>query len=161
MKVKMNLFFMAFCLLTTGGAGIAQEHSVGAGGNASSSSGSVSYTIGQMDYVTTSGVEGQVSQGVQQPYEFFSISVEEADGIHLTMLVYPNPTNDYILLTIDQLQNMNLSFSLYDVQGKYLQQSSIQLESTQIPMFNYSPGIYFLTVYNHLNEIQSFKIIKN
>jgi hypothetical protein len=41
-----------------------------AGGEATGSGGSVSYSVGQVVYTTNTGINGSVAQGVQQPYEF-------------------------------------------------------------------------------------------
>lgn len=161
MKNKKKYLLIALSVLATFAAARAQEHSIGAGGNSSSASGSVSYTLGQIDYHTTSGSGGEISQGVQQPYEFFSISVEQEDGINLLMAAFPNPTTDYILLTIDHLENAELSFVLSDAHGKLLQQENNLLTSNQIQMINYPAGTYYLVVYDNLKELKSFKIIKN
>jgi hypothetical protein len=70
----------------------AQEAVPAAGGTITGSSGSVSYTLGQVSYRTVSGTSGTVSQGVQQPYVISVISeVPEASEISLDCSVSPNP----------------------------------------------------------------------
>ena len=46
----------------------AQKAIVACGGSATSSGGTVEYSIGQIDYTDNSNVAGSVNQGVQQPY---------------------------------------------------------------------------------------------
>lgn len=50
----------------------AQETTLTAGGEATGSGGSVSYSIGQLFYMTKTGTTGSVSEGVQQPIEIAS-----------------------------------------------------------------------------------------
>lgn len=47
----------------------AQEAIPASGGNATGSGGSVSYSVGQVEYSSNTGSGGSVAAGVQQPYE--------------------------------------------------------------------------------------------
>ena len=47
----------------------AQSGTITSGGDAAGSGGSVSFSIGQLDYTSISSAEGTVSQGLQHPYE--------------------------------------------------------------------------------------------
>jgi len=53
------------------------------GGNATGQNGRVSYSIGQVDFITVSGSGGTVTQGIQQPYEIFVVGVEDNQDIRL------------------------------------------------------------------------------
>ena len=92
----------ALLLLTFGLTGIyAQETLNAAGGSASGSGGTTSYSIGQVVYNTVSGVDGSIIQGVQQPYEISVVTgLKETLGIDLTCGVYPNPTSSFVKLMI-------------------------------------------------------------
>ncbi|MBB00214.1 MAG: hypothetical protein CMN34_04715, partial [Saprospirales bacterium] len=49
---------------------LAQSNIVTAGGDATSATGSVSYSIGQIDFQYSSSADYSVSEGVQQTYSF-------------------------------------------------------------------------------------------
>ncbi|MBN1463437.1 MAG: T9SS type A sorting domain-containing protein [Paludibacteraceae bacterium] len=139
----------------------AQESVNATGGNVSVSGGSVSYSIGQVVYTTNTGTSGLVAQGVQQPYEIsVVIAVAEAKGVNLSVLAYPNPTTDYLILEVKDLELSNVHFQLYDMKGKLLQNEKITGKQTSIIMSNLVPSTYFVKVTNNNKEIKTFKIIK-
>ncbi len=49
----------------------AQQTTANAGDNIKGSSGSISYSIGQQDYITYSSITGIINEGLQQPFESF------------------------------------------------------------------------------------------
>lgn len=160
-KVKISVL----ALLYTGLISVQAQDAIPAtGGNASGSEGSVSYSIGQVVNITCTGIGGFIAQGVQQPYEISVISgIEEATGINLDCMVFPNPTHDFLILFIENSNNLSLatlSFSIYDISGKLLESNKIEGYETIIPVQNLVPAIYFLKVIDHGKEIKSFKIIK-
>jgi len=140
----------------------AQEVISASGGNASGSGGSASYSVGQMVYTTNTGTNGSVAQGVQQPYEIsVIIAIEEAIGITLQCSAYPNPTTDYLTLEVKEFNLSALTFQLYDMTGKLLQNEKISGAQTSIVMNNLVPATYFVKVIQGNKEIKTFKIIKN
>ena len=140
----------------------AQQTVCVAGGDAVGSGGTSSYSVGQVVYTNNKGTNGSVAQGVQQPYEISVVSaIEEAKGIHLSVLAYPNPTTDFLILRIDEFEISNLSFQLYDMNGKLLQSKKITGNQTSIVMSNLVPANYFVKVTQGNKEVKTFKIIKN
>jgi hypothetical protein len=139
----------------------AQEAVVTTGGEASSETGSVSYTVGQVVYTTSTGTSGSVAQGVQQPYEIFvATAIPEAKGIDLSMSVYPNPTTNRLTLKVSEYESDNLSYHLFDVTGKLVKMKKITDPETRIIMQDLKPGVYFLRIVDKNKEIKVFKIIK-
>lgn len=137
----------------------AQSNTVSGGGTASGSNGSVTYTIGQIDYSNSSGSNGSYNQGVQQPYEFFrDVGIEENDGISLSL--YPNPTQDYIHLNIAELSS-DLSYELFDMKGKVLIANEIKENQTMIDLSILSSAEYHLIIRSKNEKIDAFKIIKH
>jgi hypothetical protein len=139
--------------------GTAQQNTVATGGNASSAQGSVSYSIGQIDFETSSNANGTVSQGVQQPYEIYPLAVDELFS-SLEINLFPNPTSDFIHLTIGDLSN-NLSYQLTDASGRLIQSARITENSTQIDVQDLSTASYFLNVFVGDQPAKSFTLIKN
>lgn len=161
-KLKLS----AVLLLGLGLTGLQAQTSVNAtGGNASGSGGSTSYSVGQVVYTTNTGTNGSVAQGVQQPYEISVVTgLEEAKGINLSVSAYPNPTTDYLTLEVNAsttLSIQSMTYQLYDMSGKLLQNEKITDNQTSIVMRNLVPAIYFVKVVQGNKELKTFKIIKN
>ncbi len=139
----------------------AQESIHTAGGNASSSSGSVSFSIGQVNYTNQSTSAGKISQGVQQPYEIFSVGINEYSQ-DLQISLYPNPTIHELILSIIDFSNKEFSYDLYDIHGKILLNNKITEENTTIDMSSFATATYFINIKNKEGKnIQIFKVIKN
>ncbi|MDA3816335.1 MAG: T9SS type A sorting domain-containing protein [Prolixibacteraceae bacterium] len=150
----------------------AQEAVTATGGDASGSGGTVSYSVGQVAYQTQTGTNGSVAEGVQQPYEISAVTgIEEAEGIHLSVTAYPNPTTDYLTLEVKDFELSTLHFQLFNMNGKLLQTKKLTGIETQIDMNSYVPSTYFVKVYavgrndrtgviSGSQPIKEFKIIK-
>lgn len=161
LKAGAVLLFLSFGL-----TGIqAQEVIPATGGNASGSGGTVSYSIGQVAFTTSTGTNGSVSQGVQQPYEISVITgLEEAKGITLIYTAYPNPAKNYIIVKVDASATISihaLKYQLYDSKGTLIITKISDGTETYIELENLNPATYFLKVVQSGKEIKSFKIIKN
>ncbi|MCE9538272.1 MAG: T9SS type A sorting domain-containing protein [Bacteroidetes bacterium] len=138
----------------------AQKSVPASGGDASGSEGTVSYTVGQVIYTTYTGTNGSMAQGVQQPYEISVVAgIADENGINLTLLAYPNPATEYIKLKADKTEN--LTYQLYDISGKLLDNKKIEDSETNIAMSNFVNATYFLKISNNNKEVKTFKIIKN
>lgn len=138
-----------------------QEAVTTAGGTATGSGGSVTYTIGQIAYQTFTGSSGSIAQGVQQPWEISTVTaIENTEDISLLMNVYPNPTSGSFKLIVGSLENRNLRYRLYDINGVLLQDKKIDAEETEIIIQDLSPSVYFLKIINNMQEIKLFKIVK-
>lgn len=139
----------------------AQQALPATAGMAKGSSGSVSYSIGQMVYTTNIGTNGSVSQGIQQPYEISVVTGINEVSMNISMSVFPNPTTG--LLTLQILENNfgRFYYNLTDLQGKLIETKLLRDSQTQINLNGYSTGTYFLNVTQNSKIIKSFKIIKN
>ena len=159
-KLKLSAVF----LLGLGLTGLQAQTAVPAtGGNASGSGGTVNYSVGQVVYTTnTGGSNGTVAQGVQQPFEISVVTgLDEAKGINLAVSAYPNPTTDFLNLKVENYNNTNLSYQLFDISGKLLEIKKITGNETSIVMSNLVLATYFVKVTEENKEIITFKIIKN
>lgn len=161
-QLKLSIVF----LLGLGLTGLqAQETIPATGGNAYGSGGSVSYTIGQMVYTTNAGTNGSAAQGAQQPFEISVVTeIEEATDINLLVSAYPNPATVYLTLEVDApdiISIRQVTYHLYDINGKLLQSEIITGNQTSIYMDNLIPASYFVKVMQGDKELKTFKIIKN
>jgi hypothetical protein len=139
----------------------AQEVISASGGEAKGAGGSVSYSAGQLFYMTHSGAEGIVSEGVQQPYEISVVtSVKEAEGIDLAVSAFPNPVTDHLILRIEQYNFENLQYRLFDVTGRMIKTGIVTSHETIIDMSSIARGTFLLRVLDKESEIKTFRIIK-
>jgi len=151
---------VSICLLVTSiTLSVAQQNTDAAGGNATGAGGSVSYSVGQIDYTYQEGSNGNIHEGVQQPYEIFTFGVEDA-SIQWGLTVYPNPSTHILYLKVEKEELKNLSYQLFDLNGKLIQTQNINNNITEILMETYSTSTYFLKIYNNTQELTTFKIIK-
>ena len=157
-KIKFNTIIFLTVGLTKS---YAQQVATATGGDASGSGGTVAYSVGQVVYVTNTGSTGSVAQGVQQPYEISIGLGIENQSINLAIAAYPNPTNDYLTLSVSNLELSNLNFQLFDISGKLIENRKITSTTETICMENLASATYFLKVTNNNNEVKTFKIIKN
>jgi predicted metalloenzyme YecM len=111
-------------------------------------------------YTAASGSNGSMSQGIQKSIELFTLSNSELTSVNLEVVIYPNPTSDYIKLKITDIALANLSYILMDIQGKVVSKAKINGIETRVSMQDLSLGTYVLKVSQKNIELKSFKIIK-
>jgi hypothetical protein len=158
--IKHKRFLISLVMFISGSVfTFAQQNTDAAGGNATGAGGSVSYSIGQIDYNYLSGSNGNLNQGIQQPYEIFTNGIEDA-AIQLGISAYPNPSTNVLYLKIEKDELTNLSFQLFDMNGKQLLSKNIMDKTTEIQMEQYASSAYFLKVFQSNKELTTFKIIK-
>ena len=114
-----------------------------------------------MVYSTLSGEGGTVAQGVQIPFEIYTLtSIPETEGIQLSVKAYPNPTSNFLTLRVDESDLAKLSYQLFDSSGKLLQYRRIANRLTNVDMNELAPATYFLRISDSKKDYKSFKIIK-
>jgi hypothetical protein len=87
----------------------AQESINSSGGDATGIGGTVSYSIGQLAFISYTNASGIVSQGVQQAYEIFTVGIKEAE-LNISLSVFPNPTSDNLILQVNDFDLSTLNF---------------------------------------------------
>jgi len=147
------------CLLFATQLIYSQEIIPASGGEATGSGGSSSYSVGQLVYTTNTG-SGTVTQGVQQSVEVFTLSNPELTTVNLSAVTYPNPTSDYVVLAISDANLPDLSYALYDLQGRIVTKGQATQSNTHIDMQSLATGTYVLKVNQNNQELKTFKIIK-
>ena len=131
-----------------------------AGGVATGTGGTASFTVGQIVYTTASGTNGSVAQGVQQPYEINVVSgINDIYGIDL-LSVYPNPASNFLKLKIANNELSAFYYQLCNIGGLIISTAKVTGIETTINMADKIPATYFLRVFANDKEIKTFKIIK-
>ncbi len=138
----------------------AQQTTIASGKSISSINGNLSYSIGQISFTTISNPTGAISQGVQQPFEIYTLGTNDFQNISLKMSIYPNPTTTIVNLKINDLDSNSFEYQLFDLTGKQILNKKISQIETQIPLENLPTTTYFLYVSDNNKIIKSFKIIK-
>lgn len=156
-KNKVTLFlFMLFCITAQ-----AQQTTLATGGEAIGVGGTSSFSVGQIVYTINMDGSGSVSQGVQQPYEIFTLSLKVPE-LNSTLTLFPNPTKDNLTLQIRGYNNENLKYQLLDLQGRFLIIGQVSSKKTEINISTLANAIYLLQIVNKENKkVKSFRIIKN
>ena len=158
----MKKIYLIVLPLVIGLTAKAQQSTNTTGGNATGTGGTVSYSVGQISYTTNTGTGGSACQGVQQPYEIYTVtSLDEAKDLNINLLAFPNPTFDNLTLKIESASNKNLSYLLFDMNGKLLATQKLDGTETKIAMNNYAAATYFIKITENNNTLKTFKIIKN
>lgn len=155
MKTTIILFALFFQYVI-----YAQSNTVSSGATAIGTTGSTTYTIGQIDYQTNSNLNGTISQGLQQPFEIVTLSINDIPQIQLIVTVYPNPTVQNVTLAIKEYDLTNLEYTLFDLQGRIISNGKVMQNETQIEMSGLSSANYFLKVSQANKDLKTFKIIK-
>lgn len=154
-----NIYQILLCLITVSVYG--QNATVAAGSDFIGSNGSISYSVGQIVYTTVSDNSGRIAQGVQQPFEFNTLSTIKKP-LKLEVNIYPNPTQDSVTLVLLQANTQNFYYQLFDLRGRLLKTLTIVSTETEIDMTDLEQATYLLYLKNkqsHNNQI--IKIIKN
>ncbi|MEX0811038.1 MAG: T9SS type A sorting domain-containing protein [Chitinophagales bacterium] len=159
--MKTKLISFALGLLTCSLTSFAQQSSISSGGDASGSGGTVAYSVGQVVYTANTTPEGTVARGVQQPYEIFEITGIDDMKLSSSISVFPNPVSNILILEMDDFPASELTYQLFDLQGKLLISNEINDRQTQIDITELPLASYILRVVKDRKNIQSFKIIKN
>jgi hypothetical protein len=160
-KNKSRQSAMLLAGLLWGSFAQAQESVNSSGGNATGSGGTVAYSVGQVVYTANTGSSGNVEQGVQHAYEILVVGTKETT-LNISLTAFPNPTTENLTLDVSNYTHENLSYQLYDMQGKLLNSQQVQAEQTQINTASLPSAAYFIHVLNQENrKVQTFQIIKN
>jgi hypothetical protein len=138
-----------------------------------SDSGSVTYSIGQVFYTYVGEPVFQVAQGIlhsegfQEPEENSSAPEdrdisEDTETPEMEVLIYPNPTTDFITIATKSVafENQINSYQLFNYQGKLLMQQNLSSIDTKIHLNHLSASMYIMRIFVNETLYKTFKILK-
>lgn len=161
MKRNKPYFLIFLITIISFAKSYSQESVTVSGSTATGTGGSSSYSVGQITYTSQTSSGGLITLGVQQPYEIVTLGKDDFAAINLVISAYPNPTRDLLNLVISDDKWNNLSYQLFDMNGRTLSDlKKITASETSMSMQELQQGIYFLAVNNGNKTIKIFKIIK-
>jgi hypothetical protein len=102
-----------------------------------------------------------VNQGVQQPYEIVTTAGIADQDISLQLSTFPNPTSGSLTISVGEHTSEKLSYQLFDIQGKLIEEKEIIQHETGVSMDRLAPSTYLLKITDTGQLVKEFKIIKN
>lgn len=142
----------------------AQQNTVASGGVHSGTGGTISFSLGQIDYINMASQTTLITQGLQQPFEIYVIATTIPIVIDKSpeFTLYPNPTKDYTVLHVKYSIVKSMSYVLYDILGRVVNKERLINVRTTIRMDNLPSAVYILTVIDDSTNkvITQFKIVK-
>lgn len=140
-----------------------QQDVLTSGGDAKSTNGSFSYSVGQIlvsHMAPTNNIwedeNISISHGVQQ---FFIPSCEKNGNVIIK--ASPNPSKGLVDITLSSWDEIELKLSVYDMLGREFLSKSINDKSTQLDLSYLNSGVYLISINNICGSTSTFKLIIN
>jgi hypothetical protein len=157
-STKVVLFLLGFGSVNV----FAQSNTVAAGSDASSVTGSFSYSIGQVDYISASNGTQEVNQGIQQPYEFEVLTSAVLNSELQDVKVFQGAEKDFVVIKTGA-NCKECFYELMDISGRLIIQKKVENERDEIYIGSIMQGAYLLNVYLNQSKtaVKTFKVVKN
>lgn len=160
--MKKNTLVL-FSLLTTLTVS-AQEVIATQGDSYSNGSANIDFTIGEVIINTGTDGNNDITQGFHQTNWNF-LGVEDF-APNYEAIIFPNPTEDVLNIRTSTFENV--TYTLYDAQGKLVMQDILSAEQTPIQVSQLAPGSYSLELIFEegnegtlsLSKRKTFKLVK-
>lgn len=153
MKKNTIVLFSLFSVLSVS----AQEVVSTQGDSYSNAIANMDFTIGEVIIDTGTDGTNDLTQGFHQTNWNFLGVEDYAPNYEVT--IYPNPTEDVLNIKTSTFENV--TYTLYDAQGKLVMQNILSAEQTPIQVSQLAPGSYSLTLNNQTQNLKTFKLIKH
>lgn len=152
MKRNTLVLFSLFASISVS----AQEVVSTQGDSYSNTSANIDFTIGEVIIDTGTDGTNDLTQGFHQTnWNFVGL---EDHAPNYEAIIYPNPTEDVLNIRTSLFENV--TYTLYDAQGKLVLQDVLSAEQTPIQVSQLAPGNYSLTLNNQTQNLKTFKLIK-
>lgn len=171
MKKTLCVFSVLVCIHVSAQTSIQQV--VGSAGNTiSSSSGSISYTVGEPVVSTISSANNLITQGFQQPYYTVSGLLDKEKEANGSFSVYPVPASDQLWFGYAFNEGGAIHVEVYDALGQKMDFSLNEMYQSgkvvhAMDCTAFAAGNYFIRVtHTDANQLQNtiskqFQILKN
>ena len=152
--MKKQIFL--FAMFVAAFAASAQEVVSSQGETYSNANGSIDFTVGEVIINTGTNGTNDLTQGFHQTNWNF-VGVEDfAPAYQVT--IFPNPTQDVLNIKTSVFENV--TYTLYDAQGKLVLQNILFAEQTPIQVSQLAPGSYSLMLKSETQIFKTFKLVK-
>ncbi len=142
----------------------AQEVVSTQGDSYSNASVNIDFTIGEVIIDTGTDGTNDLTQGFHQTnWNFLGV---EDHALNYEVCIFPNPTEDVLNISTSTFENV--TYTLYDAQGKLVMQNILSAEQTPIQVSQLAPGAYSLELIfeegnkgtQSLSKRKTFKLVK-
>jgi hypothetical protein len=82
------------------------------------------------------------------------------DELLASISIYPNPATTILYIKTNNIASIKLSYVLYDITGRKLEQNTITSTNQQLNLTGCLPGVYMLTITNAAGQNLTHRIIK-
>jgi hypothetical protein len=157
----LRKIFTFFVLFVGASPLIGQEAVGAAGGDMSNANGAVNFTYGEMAFTDFSTSTGSAELGVQQAYPEIITQLSDINLVQNSIVAYPNPATDKLMLEIGNFKNEHYQIELFDEQGKSILKTIGNQKLIEINTTYLASGAYLLLLSNEQEILTSKKIIIN
>tara|TARA_B100001287_G_scaffold208408_1_gene177400 strand:- start:271 stop:732 length:462 start_codon:yes stop_codon:yes gene_type:complete len=151
MKKSTILLALSSALTTT-----AQEAVATQGDSYSNTIMQIDFTIGEIIINTESDGVNTLTQGFHQTNWNFVGLDNHAPEYEAN--IFPNPTSKILNISTSAFENV--TYTLYDAQGKLIMQNILSAEQTPIQVGQLSTGKYSVILSSKNHKLKTFKLIK-
>lgn len=148
---------LLLCSLCTAAGLNAQEVMSTQGESYSTANGNIDFTIGEVIISTGTNGTNTLTQGFHQTNWNFVGLEDHSPGYQVS--IFPNPSSDVLNIQAEMFENV--SYRLYDAQGKLVLQDLLSAELTPIRVIDLPVGSYSLTLTSEREILKTFKLIKH
>ena len=134
----------------------AQEVVSTQGDTYSNANGNIDFTIGEVIINTGTDGTNDLTQGFHQTN--WNLVGLEDHAPSYEAIIFPNPTSEVLNIRTSTFENV--TYTLYDAQGKLILQDKLSAEQTPIQVSQLAPGSYSITLNNQTQNLKTFKLIK-
>ena len=149
-----SVLFLVICFSIN-----SQEAMVISGGDYNGSNGSISFSVGQVFTSFHSDSNSSLLEGVQQPFEISTLTVDSVEE-ELLFNVFPIPTSNTLHLKFNNLTHENLTYEVINLQGKLILSGQIINSETIVDLKTLESSMYILKISSYNKVVSTRKIIK-
>ena len=154
----IKISFLFTCLMC-----LSQQGVVAIGGDASSESGSISFSVGQVLISQISPSNSiwddenfEIGYGLQQ---VFLPSCLKNGRVMITAT--PNPSRGLVSINLSNWDEIGINLSIYNMLGKQFYFKEIKKRNTQLDLSFLETGVYLISINNVCGSVTTFKLIIN
>jgi hypothetical protein len=151
--ILTGLILSAFCKIE------AQQVIAPSGGTHQNTSGTLSFTLGELQIDTKTNANGIITQGFHQA-NLTVTAIKELSDRDFSIIAYPNPATNVVFVKTEKGNFKKLSYSLFDTNGKLLLKNSTKLNNAEVSFETFTPAVYYLQVTLDGKDIKTFRIVK-
>ena len=134
-----------------------QSNVLTSGKEVSSNSGTVTYSVGLVNFKEATGSGGSLHHGIQHISEIVNVlHISEVDAARIKL--FPNPTIDYIVVDMPDVKN--LEYRIVSILGQELLTGEINKSQDRVDLKKLRTGTYFFILYRDSKKVATYQIVK-